>query len=364
MGRGNIHKAWLKLRHAIAVAELLGLHNLFQVIQIGSATESTDEDVMNKLRLWDLICAADRLLGMVLNIPPITGRHQQLANHSVSINGIVQTRVYLCRLTDIANKIQDLDLISKFNASGTKNYEFTLELSRELKALASQTPEAWWSGGVHGTNNAHPDHIVQFLHYYVAMRIHLPLSLRQGPGGENLFNCLACVAACESMVQRYQLLSQTLPPGLFLSEMLDIQAFSAAVTLLLISHMSSLCSLEVGMDKIKMKNEAGQVIKLLQDKSGYHSGSCTAYNGFTTLRSLDDLLCGRKNSLNVCQIAFYVPLIGKLQVKRNEQTSQADDEWSSEFLSALGLPNTSEQIFQPDPDSYMSLEPSIDLQNT
>jgi uncharacterized protein YlxP (DUF503 family) len=51
MGRGNIHKAWLKLRHAIAVAELLGLHNLFQVIQIGSATESTDEDVIKKMRL-------------------------------------------------------------------------------------------------------------------------------------------------------------------------------------------------------------------------------------------------------------------------------------------------------------------------
>jgi hypothetical protein len=165
------------------------------------------------------------------------------------------------------------------------------------------------------------------------------------------------------MVQRYQLLIQTLPPGLFLSEILDIQAFFAAVTFRLMSHMSSLCSLEVGIDEIKMKNEVRQVIKLLQDKSDCYSGSCTAYNGFTTLRSLDHLLCGSKDGLNVCQIALYVPLIGKLQVKRNEQTSQADDEWSSEFLSALRLPNTSEQIFQPNPDSYMSLEPSIDLQN-
>ncbi|KAJ5365218.1 hypothetical protein N7517_008104 [Penicillium concentricum] len=361
MGRGNIHKAWLKLRRAIAIAELMGLHNLVQVIQMGSATEAADEGYIGKLRLWDLICAADRLLGMILNISPITGRHEQLTNQSLSINGIVQTRLYLFRLTDIANKIQDLDLIRKSNVPGTESYAFALELSRELKALASQTPEAWWSGGVHGANNVQPDHIVQFLHYYVAMRIHLPLSLRQGPDGENLFNCLACVAACESMVQRYQLLRRTLPPGLFLSEILDIQAFSAAVTLLLISHMFSQCSLEVGIDKIKIKNEVGQVIQLLQDKSDCPSGSCIAYNGFTTLRSLDDLL--GENGFDVCQIAFHAPLLGKMQVKRNEQTSQSEDDWSSDFMSALGLCNAGEQIFQLNPDSYMSLEPSIDLQN-
>jgi hypothetical protein len=351
------------LRHTIAIAELMGLHNVAQVVQVETASGAVDEGHISKVQLWDLICAADRLLGMVLNLPPITIHSQQARPHSLSIHGIVQTRVYLYRLTNIANKVQDLDRLSTSNESRTEGYNSALKLSAELKDLASQTPESWWSGGVHGTKNVHPDHIVQFLHYYVVMRIHLPLTLRQGLDAGNLSNCLACVDACVSMVQRYQFLSQRLPPGLFLSEMLDLQVFSAAVTLLIVSHMSILHPVCVGVDRIKVRNEVGQVIEVLREKSHCTPRSRVAYNGFTTLCSLDDLLRRAENGVGPRQVAFDAPLIGKLRVTRDIDRSHDDDYWR-ELLSNLDpCDGGGEQYSHLNLDANICMEPFCDAEN-
>ncbi|OJJ84482.1 fungal specific transcription factor domain-containing protein [Aspergillus glaucus CBS 516.65] len=251
---------------------------MVQVAQVETVTEAgDDEGHTSKSQLWDLICAADRLLGMILNLSPITSRHQLATTHSVSIDGIVQ------------------------NQYGSLHICF--EAFRRAQGGSPLKPQR--SGDQ------------EFLHYYVAMRVHLPLTLRQGPDGEDFFSCLACVDACESLVQLYQFLSRRLPPGLFLSEMLDLQAFTAAATLLLISHMSSsIHFLDMGIDKIKISNEVGQVIKLLHPKPHGTSGSGIAHNGVTTLCSLNDMLRETENGVDLRQIAFHVLLLGKVQTQR------------------------------------------------
>lgn len=353
----------MKLRHAIAMAELMGLPDMVQTVQVQMATHPVDDWQISKVQLWDLICATDRLLGMILNLSPITGCHQGTTANVVSVNGIVQNQVYLCRLTDIANKVQDLDRFSILNGPGMDACAFALDLSRELKTLASQTPETWWLGAVYDRNNVYLDHIVQFLHYYVAMRIHLPLTLRQCPDGENYFNRLACIDACESMLQKYQFLGRKLPPGLFLSEILDLQAFSAAVTLLLMSHMSSVSFSDVGVDKVKASNEVGQVIKLLQEKSNCKLGCGIAYSGFITLCSLNDLLQEKEIGFNLRKSAFHAPLLGSVQVRRNDHFSQVESSWPMQMLSAFGLRNAtipfSDQIF----DANTSVEPCLQDDN-
>lgn len=363
MGRGNIRKAWLKLRHAIAIAEIMGLHNMVHIAKPRTATEAVDKAHISKLRLWNVICAADRLLGMILGLPPVTSRYQQAMPHSVSVNGVVQTQVYLCRLTDIVHKIQHLDHLSLSDVSRPECYTLVSELSRELKTLASQTPESWWLGSARGTNNVHPDDIVQFLHYYITMRAHLPLALRPGPGGENTFSCLACVEACESMLQRYQFLSRRLPRGLFISEMLDLQAFSAAVILLLMSHMSSVRFLGVGIDRIKISNEVRQVIELLHEKSDTFPSSENTRNSFTTLCSLDTFIRGTEGSVDLRQIDCHAPLLGKVQITRNGHPSQAGIHWSPQMLPALCLFNASDQLPYLQFDASMSMDPPFDTEN-
>ncbi|GKZ27415.1 hypothetical protein AbraIFM66951_004195 [Aspergillus brasiliensis] len=362
MGRGNVYKAWVKLRHVITVAELLGLHNMTRVAQFGATTEAADQAYISKVQLWDLICATDRLLGMVLNLPPITRHHRQTHTNAVSIGGIVQHQRYLGRLTDISKKIPDLDYLNISERPRTEEYTFALDLFRELQVLASQTPPAWWSGELHGAKSVDPSHLVQFLHHYIAMRIHLPLTLRQGPGEESLSNCLSCVDACTSIIKLYQLLSPKLPPGLFLCEMLDLQVFAAAVALLLVSHMSRARFFGAGVDRIKINHDVGHVIRLLRERSRRRPDSGIAQNGFTALSSLNGLLSEAENGLDLRQIAFQIPLLGKVYVRCNQHLPEADSDWSSQLLSTLGLCGISEEMPYPDFDFSLPMLPSFDAE--
>ncbi|KAF9892267.1 hypothetical protein FE257_002044 [Aspergillus nanangensis] len=359
MGRGNVHNAWVKLRHLVTIAELMGLDNISRAAHLRTTTPPVDQELCSKIQLWDIICAADRLLGMVLNLPPITTRHQQPTTRPVAVDGIVQNQVYLCRLTDISTKIYDLDHLSISNRPKAECYSIALDLSKELEVLASQVPEAWWSAEMHTSQSVFPGHIVQFLHHYVVMRVHLPLTLRQGPGDENLFNSLSCINACESMVKLYQFLGRRLPPGLFLSRMLDIQAFSAAVTLLLLSQMPSVCS---AVDKVKISNEVGQVINILRERSDGSPDSGIAHHGFTTLCSLKSLFSRAADDLDLRQVAFHVPLLGKVQVRRNEHLPETDSCWSSQLLSTLGLCNVTEQFPDLDSDFHLPMGSSYDTE--
>lgn len=361
MGRGNLYKAWVKLRHIITIAELIGLHNISQAANFGTAIEAPDQGYTSKVQLWGLICATDRLLGMVLSLPPITRHHRQTNSHSVSVGGIVQNQVYLSHLTDISKKIPDLDYFGISKRPRAEEYTLALELSKELQVLASQAPPAWWSGEVHSANSVNTSQIVQFVHYYAVMRVHLPLVLRQTPGEENLFIYLSCLDACESMVQLYQVLGRKLPPGLFLSEVLDIQAFSAAVALLLISHMCCVRFYGAGIDKAKINNEVRQVINLLHEKSNGDPGSGVAHNGFTALCSLNGLLSEAENDHDPRQVVLHVPLLGKLNVRCNQHRSEASNYWSSQLLSTLGLCNEGEEIPNQDFNFSLPMMPSFDV---
>jgi hypothetical protein len=170
---------------------------------------------------------------MFLNLLPGTRRYEQTGVQPLIVDGVVQTRAYLTRLTDIAAKIQHLDDID--TPGSAELYATALELARELRVLAFQTLKLWW---VTDADHVKPDHLVQFLHYCIVMRVHLPFVVRQNPGEEYFYSRLACMDACEAVAQRYQFLRRMLPPRFFLGQILDLQAFTATTVLLLTTHSS------------------------------------------------------------------------------------------------------------------------------
>lgn len=309
----------------------------------------SSEGNVGKLQLWNLICAADRLLGMLLNLPSITNCRHQSPTLPVSIDGIVQTQVYLYRLTVIADKVHCLDQISTYGRS-RDILSFSSALSQDLQILASQAPATWWSGVVHGAQGVDLDHVVQFLHFYVALRIHLPVALQQAPGSVDPNSYFACGKACESLVQRYLYLSRRLPTGLFLSEIMNLQVFTAAGTLLLLSQMPSFIhSVNIAIDKSTMRHKASQVIGVLREKSLNSSpGSRLAKEGFDALCSLYDVFQS-ENAVDQSHLAFHIPFLGKVHIRRKAQCSQAtgaNDLWTCQVLTGLGLCNATEQLDQ------------------
>ncbi|KAL5050915.1 hypothetical protein BDW71DRAFT_80243 [Aspergillus fruticulosus] len=323
MGRGNSQKGWLKMRHVIALAELMGLPKAAQLARIKKPNRPADEAARNeKIQLWNLICTLDRLGGMLVNLPPYTRRYQLRAADELIVNGVVQASVYMSRLMDISPKIYDLEDLSATEGPTTKLYTSALEIARETRDLASQTPSSWWA--INMTDDLNPDHIVQYMHYCLVMKAHLPVALRQDRTEEYLYSRLACIDACESVAQRYHFIRRKLPSGFFTLRMLDLQAFGAMAALLLLSHTCPFPDHRTfQIDRPRIERVVTQVIELMEEKSKDGVGVDFADRGAKTLRALRNLLQqDASNPAPMQELTVNVPLLGNIHIRRNVPAAQ------------------------------------------
>ncbi|EXJ90331.1 hypothetical protein A1O1_03430 [Capronia coronata CBS 617.96] len=338
--QGKFEKVWLRLRHVIAIAELVGIPMAARAAQRVVGSGAADASQLESAQLWEMLCSIDRILAMILNLPPGTWRFQHTAREELVVDGVVQVHAYLTKLTDIACRLQSLDDLSTAEGSIADVYASALELDRELRVLASHTPKSWWD---EDPGNVRPEHIVQHLHFYIMMRVHLPFTMRGNPDDEYVFSRLACLDACETVARRYQLVRRVFPSGMFLSRILDLQAFTATVVLILMSHSyPSTGRLDMQANKARVEARVLEVINLLEEKCRDSPGSSLTQRGLVTIRSLYTLLQQDWQGSDVQQLRLKVPLLGTVHVRRNEQGAPASEAHLPQALqapmdSALGM---------------------------
>ncbi|KFX93958.1 hypothetical protein V490_04586 [Pseudogymnoascus sp. VKM F-3557] len=304
---GNFQKGWLQLRHYIAVAELMGLPRPSGAYQPNKPTGPDNDEVQRqRAQIWESLCSADGLSGMIVNLP-CASQYQQSYSLPLSVDGVIQPRAYLVRLMHISTKIQYRD-----EGSSAELYASTLDLDRQLNVLMSQTPKSWWTLS---SGKVQPESVVQFLHYCVKMRIHLSFAMRRDAGDEYIYSRMACKEACELAVERYQFLRQELPSNIFMSQALDLQAFTATVIIILTSYISR--------DRLspRINSAVTQVITIMEEKSIKAAGFDFALRGASTIRALKKLLQDEGTS-GMQELTLSVPLLGKVHVRRNSHGSK------------------------------------------
>ncbi|KAF7590712.1 hypothetical protein BBP40_002503 [Aspergillus hancockii] len=321
IGQGNFQKAWVKLRHVIAIAELMGLPKVFQAVRL-NRTGHTDEASLHRGQLWEVMCNVDRLLGIMMNLPPGTARYQLATTTPLIVNGVVQPQVYLSNLLSIAVRVYELEELNLTQEPTTKVHMTTLEISQALGDLANQTPNAWWARDEQSPVAA--EDVVQFMHHSVIMRVYLPLALQHTLGNGFVYARLPCINACESVARRYLSLRQKLPAGLFMSRVLDLQALTAAAVLLLLSHhILSADRHSIRVDKKHIHELIVAVIELLGERSKDPINSQFAAEAFNTLCALKQLLQQDDHTAEFQTLTVTVPLLGKIHIRRNVRSLQA-----------------------------------------
>lgn len=316
LSRGSFKKTWLTLRRVLAVAELMGLPRTSRGVEFPSSSPVTltadDNQRMIKAELWESICVIDRIAGMVFSLPVGTRRYPR-QKQPVIVNGEVSNRFYLFQLADIAMKVQDLD----DGVSGSANrslYAEALEMDRELQSLASLTPRQWWDDQ---DQSMSIKHILQYWHHYVTMRIHLPFVL-QNNRTDFIYSHNACVGACQALLCRYPTLRLLLPPGFLANRLVDLQAFTAAIVLLLTRNRSR------EQDHQLSEPIIARVITCMDSVSG-QMGSDFARQGVVAIRSLKTFLNGSQST----DLILKVPLVGKIRIRRNVGQRSMDAEPSN-----------------------------------
>lgn len=314
---GNFQKAWLRLRHIVGMATLMGLPKVSQAVRFNKANGiASDEFQFRKAQLWETLCFADGLAGLINNLPPSINPYQQVQPQMLVVDGVVQPREYLCRLTGLITKIQYRDDLNAFQGSNAELHAATLDIDRQIRVLASEVPKSWWTID---EKRVDARHVIQFLHNCIFMRVHLPFCMREDPNDEYIYNLLACRDTCEEVATRYQFIRTELPSGVFLGSVLDLQAFIAAVVLLLTSRSSASRNIaNLRLDKVKTDKLVAQVTKLMDEKSTESGGSNLGQHSVTAIRSLTTLLQqDEKSSNNVQELTLRIPLLGKIHIRPN-----------------------------------------------
>lgn len=97
------------LRRVIALGELTGLPRASYDLKkpttaagIYSNTNTLDANMHVKISIWESMCATDRNLSLMLNVPPGTTRYAFPLNQSIWRDGQVSAQAFSYQLSDIS----------------------------------------------------------------------------------------------------------------------------------------------------------------------------------------------------------------------------------------------------------------------
>src|SRR5699024_10147592 len=113
-----------------------------------------------------------------------------------------------------------------------------------------------------------------------------------------------------------QFVRRKLAPGMFASRMLDLQAFTASVVLLLTSYSwPSMDQNSILIDKSRLEGIVSQVIELMRERSKDRVGYDFAEHGMRTLCAINKLLKQEDDVAHVQALKLNVPSLGKMHMR-------------------------------------------------
>jgi hypothetical protein len=184
---------------------------------------------------------------------------------------------------------------------------------QELRSLANLTPKSWrkiyWS-------ELSADAILQYWHQYFTVRTHLQLALKYDEGQEFAFSFITCLHACQELARRYVSLRPMLSAGFFPNRLIDLQAFTGSVFLLLASYRTANSSgpFLQAVDVNVTTGLVDQVIRMMKFAAN-RAGGDSAHQAGEAIRSLSSLLQQPQTSESQ-NITLSLALVGKIHVSR------------------------------------------------
>lgn len=224
---GRPRRAWLVFRRAISFAQLLGLHRLALMKPAKPDLQHT-----RQVSLWTHLFQGDQYLALTLGLPlsiqsqfcdPCIPALDQPTEHT-------EGDAFQLRISPIIAKIVDR------NQNPTLDFSLTLRLDQEMDDLAQSVSQDWWgrTDAPAPTIEEHFDRLLsQFYFHLVRKLLHLPFMLKSTTDKRYQYSYTAALDSSRDMIRFYDALRGTDAVGPFICKLVDFQAFSAAMLILL-----------------------------------------------------------------------------------------------------------------------------------
>ncbi len=225
---GQPRQSWLLTQRAMALGQLLGLHRK------ALRPASVDDSALSRRQryLWWDLYQCDQFLSLLLGLP--YSARDQLLESSWGVppeHGPEYSRHYRNRLAVISGRITDLTQRLEPPTLAAMD-----EVDKELDRLVASTPEGWWETDPVRTceTAAYFERIMtQLWHLHIKLMLHLPFMLRSATDSRYAYSKRVCLSAARAMIKRYGLLRMEATGASYYCKILDFEAFTATVILLL-----------------------------------------------------------------------------------------------------------------------------------
>ncbi|ROV92588.1 hypothetical protein VMCG_08927 [Cytospora schulzeri] len=237
---GNLRRAWVAFRRAMAVAQLMGMHrkkvHTLKVIDRNSKCDAKF--------LWNRIVYTDRFLCLLLGLP------QGSMDRSMALEPMLSKDTPMGQLERmhcaIASRILERNEADDVSGDFTETQEIDLELQR----AAAIMPSRWWSAPKLASVTSRTGHgdktifwdmlrlVNQLYHYNLLNQIHLPFILRfDSTERGHDYSQTMCVNASREVLSRF-IEFRSFNHVASCCRAVDFFALLAALTLLL-AHLDS-----------------------------------------------------------------------------------------------------------------------------
>jgi hypothetical protein len=230
---GNLHRAWMAVRRATAVAQIMGLHRgsnspSLQILEPEMRAAFNPDQIC--FRLVEMDCYLSLMLGL-----PWTSLEARFATPK-ALEG--------CQPIDRMQRIH-CAVANRILQRNENNLSETHDIDTLLQKAAAEMPPQWWlipnlvassSGGIevlHETIRL----MDQFTHYHLLVRLHLPYMLRSSPDRRYDDSQNTAVNASRETLARF-IAFRTSNPAHYYCRGTDFLAF-ISTTVLCLAHLDS-----------------------------------------------------------------------------------------------------------------------------
>lgn len=301
MTLGSLSKSFMLIRRTVAASELIGLPRM---------------DDGPSIALWRMVCSAERLQSLVFACPSATQHYCRPTLDPIFDNGVFIPINFLFRLSGVMLSIGGLDDTHSMRASLAEHEDTCLRLGNQLHSLAAEIPSSWWSA----PDLAHSIRLVQYIYHYVTIRVHLPLVLQRNTSVQSGQSREACSKACKDLLESYLGMYSVLPEGSFIHRITNFPVFTAAIILILSEHSAFVPEDQQHTGSFPSPASMDLVSRVTQaiEHNLERAGSSSTTEIIFGIRALTQLLSRRTVGQDQENVFIRVPLLGKLNVRRNE----------------------------------------------
>jgi len=327
IGCGNLRRAWLTMRRAVTVAQLLGLHrpgvHMFKVLDQAS---DLDHETM-----WSSVIKMERVLSLLLGLPT-----------SVSATDITPNETHMAddpNLSAILGNWIARILNRNQITSSQDALDLTMQIDKDIVNVSQQMPASFWQPpALDGLEKDSPaalresrrafDHMC---YYILIVMLHLPHMLCPSHASQRMYSKIACVNASREIMLR-EISLRSLNSISACCRMSDFLALIAGMTLIL-AHAVSHCGKEtvniLAHQRLADRETVKRTLECLQSMSDLHQDvlavRCVSLLG-DLLAIEEDAAHGSKsrnpqageaNDTGRKVVIVRVPYLGAIQISRD-----------------------------------------------